>query len=136
MKWPDFLEKKEKLFSPKTTKEEAGAWGDRYLEANRLHDAVAFYRRAQRTDGLERIRNIAVETGDFQLYEETVPEGDWENRIQEIKNLARRAEELGRFFDAKRAYERIGDEVGRRRAEGAISALLGRDGPPGGQSSG
>jgi len=70
MKWPEFLEKKEKLFSPRTTATEARAWGDKYLEAGRFHDAVAFYTKAGYQQGLARVIEMAVEAGDFQLLEE------------------------------------------------------------------
>jgi hypothetical protein len=134
--WPDFLKKKEILFSPKTTREEAIAWGDRYFEAQRLHDAAAFYRRAQHEEGMAKIREIAIETGDLQLFEETLLEGEREEVTEELRRLVRRAEELGRWSDARRAYERLGDEVGKKRAWEALSRLLAGESHrgPGGQS--
>lgn len=126
MKWPDFLEKKEKLFSSKTSSEEARALGDRYLDADRLHDAVAFYRRAGHWEGLARLRDLAVESGDFQLFEETT--GDLEEHTRDqLRSLARKAEELGRLSDARRAYLRLGDEVGQKRVREALARLMGKN---------
>lgn len=126
MKWPDFLEKKEKLFSSKTSREEAQALGDRYLEADRLHDAVAFYRRASHGQGLARLREMAVGSGDFQLFEETL-EDIQEDTTEQLRSLAHRAEELGRLSDARRAYGRLGDEVGQKRATEALARLMGKN---------
>lgn len=137
MKLPDFLEKKEKLFSPKTTQEEARIWGDKYREAQRLHDAAAFYRRAQYQEGLAGLREVAVESGDFQLFEETI-QGQQEDWSQEVANLARAAEARGRWSDAKRAYMFLGDEVGLKRAKAALERILGKETgkDPGGQAKG
>lgn len=136
MKWPDFLEKKEKLFSPKTTQEEARSWGDRYKENLRLHDAAAFYRRAGYKEGLASLREAAVEAGDFQLFEETL-EGK-EDCSSELRSLARTAEEKGRWSDAKRVYALLGDELGLKRAKAALERILEKEGEkePGGQAQG
>ncbi len=118
------MKKKEILFSPKTTRDEAIAWGDRYFDSQRLHDAAAFYRRAEHEEGMAKIREVAVETGDLQLFEETLLEGAREGVAEELRRLAKKAEELGRWSDARRAYERLGDEVGKKRAWEALSKLL------------
>lgn len=130
------MKKKEILFSSKTTEEEAVTWGDRYFEAQRLHDAAAFYRRAHHKEGLAKIREVAIETGDLQLFEETLVEGAREDVAEKLRKLAKRAEELGRWSDARRAYERLGDEVGKKRAWEALSRLLASEPHqgPGGQS--
>lgn len=125
MKMMDFLEKKEKLFSNKTSPEEAKALGDFYLEAQRLHDAVAFYKKADYKEGFCRLRDMAVHSGDFQLLEEMVT--DWDSESMDlVRTLAKRAEELGRLNDARRAYARVGDEVGQKRVAGALEELMGR----------
>ena len=130
MKWPNFLERKQILFSPKTLREEAIRWGDRYMELQRLHDAVAFYGRAQHNDGLRLILGMAVESGDFLLFREAV--GGMSPPVEEHKPLSRlaeRAAELGRWHDARKAYERLGDEKGVRRAMEALAALMGNSPP-------
>ena len=125
------------MFSPRTTATEARAWGDKYLEAGRFHDAVAFYTKAGYQQGLARVIEMAVEAGDFQLLEEAAG-GMGEELHQEIQRLARRAEQLGRWCDAQRAYAYLGDDLGRRRAREAIEGLLGKRGEadPGGQAQG
>lgn len=83
------------------------------------------------------LRKEAVDSGDFQLFEETMEpqEGDW---TQEVRSLARAAEQKGRWNDAKRAYAFLGDELGLKRAKAALEGILGREpsGDPGGQAQG
>jgi hypothetical protein len=134
MKKLDYLEKKEILFSPKTPREELIHWGDHFLENNRLHDAVAFYRQARHEEGLERIRQIAVKEGDYQLYCEVLEgmEGVEEDAIrEELSSLAKRAEELGKWHFAQKAYSRIRDNVGVKRAQKAIMSIMGIEGSEG-----
>jgi hypothetical protein len=126
LKGPDFLRRKEILFSPKTPEEEAARWGDRYLEARRLHDAAAFYLRARDADGLQRVREAAVATGDLLLFDQAGALGDGTGAPpQELADLARRAEELGRWHEARRAYQRLGDQDGVGRASRALEGLAG-----------
>ncbi|MEJ5375189.1 MAG: hypothetical protein WHX93_01275 [bacterium] len=132
------MEKKEKLFSPKTTPEEARIWGDRFREAQRVNDAAAFYRRAGYEEGLEGLRQKAIDSGDLQLFEETLlsnKEGNWN---EEIRKLAKRAEEKGRWSDARRAYSILGDELGLKRAEAGLKRIMEKvcEQDPGGQGPG
>lgn len=125
------------MFSPKITREEARTWGDRYREAQRFHDATAFYRRAGHWEGLAGLRELAVEAGDLQLFEETL-ESLEDEHTQELRRLVRKAEEKGRWNDAKRGYARLGDELGLRRAQAALEEILGasKQKEPGGQAQG
>jgi hypothetical protein len=127
---PGFLERKERLFSPKTSREELIHWGDRYLEADRVHDAVAFYRQAGHEDGLKRVRERAVDDGDVMLFQEALdgmdpPDAD----PREWSHLARQAEAGGRWQDALKAYERLQDERGLQRVKESIRTITGSPPP-------
>lgn len=127
MKWPDFLERKGILFATRTRAEDAIRWGDRYREKGRLHDAVSFYRQARHDEGLREILRLAVDSGDLLLFREAA-EGmalRWAEH-EELGPLAERAMELGRWHDARNAFEKLGDEGGLRRATGALDALKGK----------
>jgi len=126
VKRPNYLERKAILFSPQTSGKEAVRWGDQYLESRSYHDAVAFYRRAEHGEGLRRIRELAVESGDCLLFREaaegsTSPAEDPDALLR----LAGRAEKLGRWNDARKAYEQLGDDTGVRRAKEALIAVTG-----------
>jgi hypothetical protein len=127
MKRPTFLERKETLFSPKTRAEELVQWGDHYLREDRPHDAVAFFRQAGHGDGLRRIREMAVEQGDFFLFRETLDGMETGPAEREVMaKLAARAEMLGRWHDARKAYERLTDQPGLQRVHDALARLMGR----------
>lgn len=130
MKWPSFLERKEKLFSPKTPREELVRWGTQYLEADRVHDAVAFYRQARHQEGLKRILEQAIEEGDAFLYREALdgmdpPDAD----PKKWARLAQQAESKGRWQDALNAYEQLEDELGCKRVREAIRNMMGGSSP-------
>ncbi len=126
MKWPSFLKKKEILFSAKTPREDLILWGDRFMEEMRLHDALAFYRQAGHREGLARIRETAVERGDFFLFREALDGIDLGGADpEELRLLAQRAEAAGRWQDAKRAFEQLHDPQGIRRAQEGLEALMG-----------
>jgi tetratricopeptide (TPR) repeat protein len=130
MKWPNFLECKERLFSPKTSREELTRWGDIYLEADRLHDAVAFYRQAKYPDGLNRIRERAIEDGDVLLLREALNGLDSSDaEDQAWTRLAQQAESRGRWQDALKAYEYLQDERGMRRVRREIERMMGTSSP-------
>jgi|YNPNPStandDraft_1061719.scaffolds.fasta_scaffold00440_20 hypothetical protein len=124
MKWPSFLKKKEILFSAKTSREDLIMWGDSFFAGMRLHDALAFYRQAGHAEGVARIRQAAVERGDFFLFREAseaMDPGD-ANR-EELAGLARRAEAAGRWHDALKAFEQLQDLEGLSRARAALEAM-------------
>lgn len=77
-----------------------------------------------------------MKSGDFQLFEETM-EGQEEDWSQQLRSLARAAEEKGRWSEAKRAYAFLGDEVGLKRAKAALERILEKgEKEPGGQAQG
>jgi hypothetical protein len=125
VKWPKYLEQKEVLFSPKTPKEELIRWGDRFLNAKRLHDAVAFYAQAGYQDGLQKIRQLASEEGDVCLFREALNGMDTTSADpNEWAQLAERAETRGRWHDAQEAYEQIKDSRGLQRVKEAIGRIM------------
>jgi hypothetical protein len=127
VKRPDFLERKGLLFDGRTRAEDAIRWGHRYREEGRLHDAVAFYRRARHEEGLQEILRLAVDSGDLLLFREAA-EGlslPWIEH-EGLRSLAERAMELGRWHDARNAFDKLGDAGGMRRATEALEALMGR----------
>ncbi len=126
MKRPGFLERKEFLFSSKTRTEELARWGERYLQEDRPHDAVGFFRQARHAHGLRRIQEMAVEQGDFFLFRETLDGMDLSpSDLENLTRLAASAEAHGRWHDAKKAYERLRDQAGLQRVQDALARLPG-----------
>jgi len=94
------------------------------MKSDRLYEAAAFYRQGNHAEGLQRIRSIAVQSGDFFLFreaEETVTASD---QGEDMHALAERAEALGRWHDARKAYERLNDQQGVQRAQESLLGLM------------
>lgn len=126
MKWPSFLKKKELLFSTKTAREDLITWGDRFLGEMRFHDALAFYRQAGHPKGVARVRETAIERGDFFLFREALDGLDLSSADpEELGRLAQRAEAAGRWQDARKAFEQLRDPEGIRRAQEKLEVLMG-----------
>ena len=125
MKRQFFLDRKERLFSPKTSHEELIRSGDAYLESDRLNDAVAFYRQAGHLEGLNSIRRRAVEDGDVFLFREALDGMETpEVEPDEWRRLARQAESKGRWQDALKAYQQLQDAGGVQRARGVVQRMM------------
>ena len=100
------------------------------MASERLHDAVAFYRRAGHEEGLDAIRNIAVEQGDAFLFQSAAGDADDSDDFSEQwKTLAKNAEAEGRWLNAKMAFTKCDDQVGVKRMQSAVDALKDHSAP-------
>lgn len=126
----DPLERRLVLYGKDTPRETLCYYGDLYLEAGRLNDAVEFYGRAGHKEGLLRIKEIALQTGDAFLLEqveaflgEGIPDGVW-------IELGIRAKKLGKYSFAQKAFARA-REVEALREVQEIMEREGRSGTEG-----
>ena len=123
-KLPDSLKRRDILYGRNTPTELLREYGDLYLREGRLNDAVAFFGRAGDHKGLRRIRQVAMEEGDFFLFsrateflqEEVSPE-DW-------KGLGTQALGTGKHLFALKCFEKIGDREGIRDAKERIRRII------------
>jgi len=65
---PDYRKKQQLLYEEKKTAGELIVYGDSFLEAGRISDAIEFYQKANHTAGLEKIIVTAQEMGDVMLF--------------------------------------------------------------------
>ncbi len=65
---PDYRKKQQLLYEEHTKANELIAYGDKFLEAGRIPDALEFYQRANHIGGLETIRTQATQSGDALLF--------------------------------------------------------------------
>jgi hypothetical protein len=65
---PDYRKKQLLLYAEKRTAGELTAYGDRFLEAGKISDAIEFYQKARHTAGLEKISAAAQQMGDVMLF--------------------------------------------------------------------
>ena len=105
---PDYQKKQQVLYINATPEETLISYGDGYLAEGRIPDAVEFYTRAKYIPGLNRLKAIAVESGDAMVFQqvlkalnETVTDNDW-------KNLGEAALSGGKYVFAMYAFEKGG----------------------------
>ncbi len=68
MDLPDYRKKQLLLYTEQKSVNELIAYGDGYLEAGRISDALEFYQKANHTAGLEAIRDRSQRMGDVMLF--------------------------------------------------------------------
>jgi len=120
---PDYREKQKVLYIDTRSADELIAYGDGYLAANRIFDALEFYAKAKHQPGLEKIRETAISTGDAMLFEQAAKALRREHAREEWNRLGRQAITLKKYAFARYAFEQIGDtamlqEIGNIAAEG------------------
>ena len=111
-KLPDPLKRRDVLYGQNTSAEVLREYGDLYLHEGKPNDAVEFFGQACYKEGLQRIRQMAIEEGDLFLFsrateflkEEVSPE-DW-------RELGKKALEQGKHLFAMKCFEKIGDREG------------------------
>ena len=120
---PDYREKQKVLYIDTRSADELIAYGDGYLGANRIFDALEFYSKAKHQPGLEKIRETAISTGDAMLFEQAAKALHREHAREEWNQLGRQAITRKKYTFARYAFEQIGDtamlqEIGNIAAEG------------------
>jgi hypothetical protein len=100
---PDPLNRREILYGPDTGTEKLVEYARAYEEAGKVDEALQFYTQAGDRDGLARVKNRAIDSGDAFLLKavaralpDLVDEGDW-------KSLIASAEKLGKQLYAEQA---------------------------------
>ena len=111
-KLPDPLKRRDILYGKGTSAEVLREHGDLYLHEGKPNDAVEFFGQACYKEGLQRIRQMAMEEGDLFLFsrateflQEEVPHDDW-------RKLGKKALEKGKYLFALKCFEKIGDREG------------------------
>ncbi|RLA83048.1 MAG: hypothetical protein DRG40_07235 [Deltaproteobacteria bacterium] len=108
-KLPNALKRREILYGKETPPQVLIEYGDLYMEAGRLNDAVEFYGRAQHREGLLRLKERALKEGDYFLFSQVAEFLSEDPSPEEWRELARAAMEKGRYQFALKAFHRAGD---------------------------
>lgn len=114
-KLPNYRDKQYTLYLKQYPDKDLIAYGDGFLEAGRISDAIDFYQKANYVQGLEKIKGIAELSGDVMLLQQvqkplkqTINEETW-------AAIGQRALELKKYLFAIYAYEKSNNDsmVGR-----------------------
>jgi len=106
-KLPDYRLKQKILYIDKTSTAALISYGDLYLEAGAISDALDFYAKAGHQAGMQRIKDLALANGDTFIFQGAAKALGHELRDDDWENIARRAIELKKYLFARHALEKI-----------------------------
>lgn len=109
-KLPDYRLKQKILYIDKTSTSTLISYGDLYLEAGAISDALDFYAKAGHQAGMQRIKDLALANGDTFIFQGAAKALGHELRDDDWENIARRAIELKKYLFARHALEKINKE--------------------------
>ena len=102
-KLPDYRLKQKVLYIDKTSAASLISYGDLYLEAGALSDALDFYAKAGHRSGVQNIKDLALASGDTLLFQGAAKAQHIELRDADWEDIARAAVELKKYLFAKHA---------------------------------
>ena len=105
-KLPDYRLKQKILYIDKTSATSLISYGDLYLEAGALSDALDFYAKAEHHAGVQKIKDLALTNGDAFLFQGAAKALNIDLRDADWEDIARRAIELKKYLFAKHALEK------------------------------
>ena len=106
IKLPDYKEKQKVLYKDNTPQTALIAYGDKYLEAERISDAIDFYQKADHIEGLGKIREMVVADGDVMDFQHTLNALNVDASREEWNRIGERALELKKYTFATHAFEK------------------------------
>ena len=104
-KLPDYKEKQKILYIDKTPAKTLISLGERYLEEQRVSDALEFFQRAGFREGLENILQLSAESGDVMDYQQALKALKMEASKEDWERIGQRALALGKIVFALQAFE-------------------------------
>lgn len=69
---PNYQEKQRILYIDHKSVRDLIAYGDVFLEAGKMFDAIEFYQRVNYSEGLEKIKGMAEHSGDVMLFQQVL----------------------------------------------------------------
>ncbi|MCL4500262.1 MAG: hypothetical protein M1438_00205 [Deltaproteobacteria bacterium] len=114
---PGCLKKRRLLNDPELRPELCRAYAENFLALGWWQDALEFLQKCGDVQGLEKIKEHCLETGDVFLLSRLRSPQD----PKTWRQLAERALDLGKFHFARRAYELAGDSDKAAMVDGLIA---------------
>ena len=107
---PDYRKKQQLLYEEKRTVDELIVYGDRFLEAGKISDAIEFYQKASHTAGLEKISVTAQQMGDIMLFLQASRALNRPTSPEEWLTIGQAAKALKKYSFALLVFEKSGHE--------------------------
>ena len=110
LRLPDYRLKQKLLYIDKIDPGSLQSYGDSFLEEGRIPEALDFYIRANNSSGLQKIKEIALNTGDVMMFGQAAKALNLELKPAEWEGIGKKAIELKKYLFAWHALEKAGNE--------------------------
>ncbi len=107
---PDYRLKQKLLYVDKVNQDNLQKYGDLFLEEGRLSDAFDFYLKANNNSGLQKIKEIAFNSGDVMLFGQAAKALNLELKPADWEGIGLKAIELKKYSFARHALEKANNE--------------------------
>ena len=118
---PDYKEKQKILYIDSTPSGTLTSMGERYLQEDRISDAIEFFQKAAYREGLEKVLEMAVESGDVMDFQQILKALGREATDEEWNRIGQRAMALKKYTFALQAFEKSRNEQEMARLKEKIS---------------
>lgn len=105
-KLPNYQEKQRILYIDHQSERDLIAYGDAFLEAGKMFDALECYQRVNYSNGLEKIKGMAERSGDVMLFQQVLKSLKLHASDDAWNALGNRAFELKKYSFALHAFEK------------------------------
>jgi len=105
-KLPNYQEKQRILYIDHRPDRDLIAYGDAFLEAGKMFDAIEFYQRVNYSEGLEKIKGMAEHSGDVMLFQQVLKPLKQHVSDDTWNAIGTRAFELKKYSFALHAFEK------------------------------
>jgi hypothetical protein len=107
---PDYRLKQKLLYVDKVNQDNLQKYGDLFFEEGRLSDALDFYIKANNSSGLQKIKEIALKSGDAMLFGQATKALNLELKPADWEGVGKKAIELKKYSFARHALEKANNE--------------------------
>lgn len=109
-KLPDYRLKQKILYVDQTDPQSLENYGDAFFADGNLSDALDFYQKANSAEGLQKIKNAALESGDVMLFGRTAKALNLELKSTDWENIGQTAMRLKKYLFARHALQKANNE--------------------------
>lgn len=103
---PNYQEKQRILYIDHKSVHDLIAYGDAFLEAGKMFDAIEFYQRVNYSEGLEKIKGMAEHSGDVMLFQQVLKPLKQHVSDDTWNAIGTRAFDLKKYSFALHAFEK------------------------------
>jgi hypothetical protein len=109
-KLPDYHSKQKILYIDHTDPKTLLNYGDLFFAEGNFSDALDFYQKANFPEGLQKIKNAALENGDVMLFQRAAKALNLEPTTADWENIAKNALGFKKYLFARHALEKSNNE--------------------------